>query len=212
LIIISTDKGLCGSLNTNILKGVLEWKRQHPNAVFIAVGKKAVMLCRLFGLKLLAQFTQLPEKVSTADILPITELIKQQYLDQSLQLVEVVYTDFINTLSQRVSFAQLLPIYKEDVSDQPNKPLPIINPNYVFEPNPKSLLNTLLPYFLENKLYQVMLEARASEHSARMVAMKNASENAGELVGELQLMFNKSRQASITNELLDITTSMLTLS
>jgi len=105
----------------------------------------------------------------------------------------------------------LLPIDQESVISPTSQPAPTINPNYAFEPDPKTLLNVLLPYFLENKLYQVMLEARASEHSARMVAMKNASENAGELVGELQLMFNKSRQASITNELLDITTSMLTL-
>lgn len=207
LIMITTDKGLCGSLNTNVFKLAISWKKAHPAGKIIAVGKKAVTLCRLAGWEVLAQFTNLPEIIQTKDILPITELISSKFLTKELQSVDIVYTDFINTLSQKPVETRILPISAEtdNESDFAAKG------EYSFEPSAKSLLSFLLPYFIENMVYQILLESRASEHSARMVAMKNASENAGELVEELKLIFNKSRQAAITNELLEITTATISL-
>lgn len=211
LVIVSTNKGLCGGMNTNLMKATLEWKKSHQNGKVIAVGKKAVTFSRLLGVEILAQFTDMPEKVSLVDILPIISLIKDKFLSSQFKSVDILYTDFINTLSQSVAITHLLPIFDPEVLKQTQENKVVVKSEYLFEPSAKKLLDQLLPYYLENSLYQIMLESRASEHSARMVAMKNASENADELTDELQLLFNKSRQASITNELLDITTATLTL-
>ncbi len=211
LLIISTDKGLCGGLNTNIFKTVLNWKKHHTHAKYVVIGKKAVMFARLAQIDILAEFTDLPENVTLESILPITELVKEEFLSKKAQRVDIVFTDFINTLSQKTSMTTLLPI-KEDASGNISDEEALRNVSYQFEPNAKTLLDELLPYYLENTLYHVFLEARASEQSARMVAMKNASENAHDLVQELQLVFNKSRQASITNELLDMTTATMSIS
>lgn len=211
LVIVSTDKGLCGSLNTNIFKQVMHWKSAHPTGKFIAVGKKAAMFARFSGIDLEAQFTEIPEKIVTNDIVGLTELIIQKFLDKSYKSVDIAYTDFINTLSQQATIAPLLPIEPSYEFRDDTMVVPEISPQYVFEPSATTLLEELLPYYLEHTVYQLFLEAKASEQSARMVAMKNASENANELVGELKLLFNKSRQAAITNELLEITTATLSL-
>lgn len=209
-IIVSTDKGLCGSLNTILFKAAFQWHRQHPEGEFIAIGRKAVAFSRIAGFTIYAQFTDLPEKISLRDILPISTLLMDRFLDKEFRSATVLYMDFINTLSQKLTASQLLPIQSHTYVDET-----MVNPEavgeYIFEPNPKHILDQLLPYYIENTLYQTMLEGRASEQSARMVAMKNASENATELVGELRLLFNKSRQATITSELLDITTAALTV-
>ena len=209
LLIISTNKGLCGGMNTNLMKATLEWKKNHHQGKVVAVGKKALGFSRLLGMEILAQFTDVPEKASLADILPIITLVKNKFLSWEFKSVEILYTDFINTLSQQTRTLRLLPIYEQTANSQ--IPTTTQTSEYIFEPSAKTILNQLLPYYLENTIYQIMLESRASEHSARMVAMKNASENADELTHELQLLFNKNRQAAITNELLDITTATLTL-
>ncbi len=211
-ILFSTDKGLCGSLNTNLFKALVGWLKDHPQGEVIAIGRKSVTFCRLFGIPLYAQFIDLPEKVSTKDILPISSLIMREFLDKKFHSVHVFYMDFVNTLTQRLRSIQLMPLAQEDTYEKPTMISPALSSEYTFEPNPEEILSALLPYYIENFLYQTLLEGRASEHSARMVAMKNASENAAELVKELRLIYNKSRQAAITNELLDITTATLTLS
>lgn len=215
LVIVSTDKGLCGGLNTNLLKRTLIWKKKHPEGHAIVIGKRGVNFTRLANLKVDAQFTDLPEIISQADIIPIIQLIKTKFLAQTYNSIDIVYTDFINTLSQQTEIVRLLPIAKNEAEFIPEQPKPVnpqVMPSYIFEPGPQQLLDYLLPYYLENTLYHIMLESKASEHSARMVAMKNASENAMDLVSELQLIFNKSRQAAITSELLDITTAVMSLS
>lgn len=211
LVLISTDKGLCGSLNPNLFKASLAWIKTHPTGQVIAVGKKAVAFCRVSGVELFAQFTQLPEKLSIQDILPIASLIMDRYLNKDFHSVSILYMDFINTLSQRVRTINILPIHSSLEYHDDSMVVPEVKSEYIFEPDPKEILGHLLPYYIENTLYQAFLEGRASEHSARMVAMKNASENARDLVGELRLVFNKSRQAAITTELLDITTASLTV-
>jgi len=210
-IIISTDKGLCGGLNLNLFKSTIEWQKKHKNGKLILVGKKAVAFAKMYGLNTHAQFTDLPDIVKTSEILPIASIISSQYLNESFKSVSIIYMDFISTLVQRVKTINLLPLPKNDEVNCSS--LVSVNTKskieYIFEPSPKAILDDLLNYYLENTIYQSFLEAKASEHSARMVAMKNASDNAGELMSELQLQFNKSRQTGITSELLDITTAVL---
>ena len=211
LIIFSTDRGLCGGLNTNLFKSAWQWEKQHPGAECIVLGKKAINFARRTGLTIAAQFTNLPEKASTGDILPIASLITERFLSQEYREISVIYMDFINTLTQKVRTVQLLPISESETQATEIVSQAAGFSEYTFEPPARAILDELLPYYIENTLYQTLLEAKASEHSARMVSMKNASDNAKDLVGELQLIFNKSRQASITNELLDITTATLTV-
>ena len=211
LVVISTDKGLAGSLNTNLLKATLEWFEQHPNGEMIAVGKKAVNFARLAGIPIYAQFTELNEAVTTVDILPISTLVMEKYLDLELKSVDILFTDFINTLSQKATRRQLLPLIQDIPFNDESMITAEISSEYTFEPDTKSLLEQLMPLYIEQTIFHLMLEARASEHSARMVAMKNASENAGDLVDELNLLFNKSRQATITTELLDMIGATMSL-
>ncbi|PIR59183.1 MAG: ATP synthase F1 subunit gamma [Candidatus Pacebacteria bacterium CG10_big_fil_rev_8_21_14_0_10_56_10] len=210
LVVIGTDKGLCGSLNAQLMKAAAQWHRQFPQGEVVAVGRKAVHFTRLLGAKLHAQFTDLPEQLRLSNIVPITTLVIDNFTQGKYRSVQLLYMDFINTLSQRVSQSQLLPL-GEQLPNFEQATMPQLAAEYMFEPDAAQVLSSILPYYVENTVYQAFLEARASEHSARMVTMKNASENAGELVDELQLMFNKSRQQSITNELLDITTSIMTV-
>lgn len=211
LVLFSTDRGLCGGLNTNLFKNSWAWSKSHKDVEVIVVGKKAVTFARRMGFTILAQFTDLPETLSLADILPISAVVTQGFLSQEFKSVYLIHMDFINTLSQKVKVTQLLPLSKDIAKLDEGVVKPQIYLEYTFEPNAQEILNELLPYYLENTLYQTLLEAKASEHSARMVAMKNASDNAKDLVGELKLLFNKLRQAAITNELLDITTATMTV-
>lgn len=210
-LVIATDRGLCGSLNQTLFKELTGWLKTHPNSELITVGKKAMLFCQFYGLPIFAQFNDLPDSISINDIQPIVTLITNEFIENRTREVELFYMDFVNTLIQKPFRTQLLPIGQvmtTDEIEQLGEPKKI---EYLFEPTPQVIFNNLLPYYVENTVYQAFLEAKASEHSARMVTMKNASENADELIDELKLIFNKQRQASITNELLDITTATLSL-
>lgn len=223
VVVIATDKGLCGSLNTHLLKQLIQLRTKYGTELqVIAVGKKAVLFSRIAGFAIAAQFTELPEKIAMKDILPISSFLMHQFLLQTFQTVDLVYMDFVNTLKQVPRQERLLPIAKTVVNtDAVNKwtdgdpdstaETMVGSVEYKFEPSAQAVLETLLPFYIENSVYHAFLEGKASEHSARMVAMKNASENASELVDELLLIFNKGRQQAITSELLDITTASLTL-
>lgn len=214
VMVVGTDKGLCGALNGNLLKMLASWKKNHPTGEVIAIGKKAVLAARSLGMTIHAQFTNLPEYITAVDVIPVTTLILNGFTNHQFKSVDILYTDFINTLSQKPKQAPLLPIsrsFKPDVVEKKIEEKMQIK-EYIFEPNPKKILDSLLPFFLENTIYHSFLEAKASEHSARMVAMKNASENAGELVEELKLVYNKTRQQGITTELLDIISATMALS
>ena len=207
-VVISTDKGLCGSLNPTLFKETIVWLKQHPEGKIVAVGKKAVAFARMMGIELYAQFIDLPDHVTVSDTISISTLIKERFLDKEFKSVSLIYMDFVSTLLQKVKVQQVLPLPK--ISEDNEALVDKLNEaEYIFEPNADTILSNLLPYYLENSVYQAFLEARASEHSARMVSMKNASENAGELMSDLRLVYNKSRQASITNELLDVVTALL---
>ena len=208
LICLSTDRGLSGSFNPTLFRKVLEWKSTHPKGTLLVVGRKAIAFTQFSNIQTYAQFSDLPDSIELADILPVTRIAMEGYLNHQFKMVSVLYMDFINTLSQKPKLLLLLPISPPDdafIAQHQN------TGEYLFEPSAKEILDELVPYYLENSVYQSFLESKASEHSARMVAMKSASESAGDLVDELQLIFNKSRQASITNELLEITTATLSL-
>lgn len=210
LIIIATDRGLCGSLNQNLFKITTHWLQQHKDGQVVVVGKKAVAFAKYLGLDVLATFVSLPDHITTGDLVPLSTLIVDRFTKQELRSVDLLFADFINTLSQQPKTIRLLPI--GELPTEPASLSKLDQPSeFLFEPSPKDILDELLPYYLENTIFQTFLEAKASEHSARMVAMKNASENAKDLVRELRLLYNKSRQESITNELLDITTATLSL-
>lgn len=209
-IVIGTDKGLCGSLNQNLFKLLIDWLDQNPKGEVVAIGKTIIRMASFWGVELKAQFSDLPDAVTTADIVGISRLVIDGYLNEEVKSVDLFFTDFINTLSQRPKRLTLLPLasYLEELETLAGSGP---EAQYVFEPSAALILDDLLPFYVENMIYQAFLESRASEHSARMVTMKNASENAVELVNDLKLVYNKERQASITNELLDITTASMAL-
>lgn len=209
-IILSSDKGLSGSLNPNLFKAMLEWYREQEDPSLILVGRKVAAFAQINNLAIHAQFTDLPDRIGFADTLPITNLIAEGFLAREFRTVSLIYMDFISTLVQKPRTVQLLPLPKTlTMMGEESLAKPAQAKEYTFEPSPKEILNELLPYYLENSVYQAFLEGKASEHSARMVSMKNASENASELKGELTLEYNKFRQASITSELLDLSTALL---
>lgn len=214
LVIVSTDRGLCGGLNTNLFKAALHFEEQHPHLTTIVIGQKAQDFANRMGWDIYATFTHLPEHINFQEAVPIAQMVREGFLGDDFSSVNILHMEFVNTLTQRAKATSLLPLKKQDLGlmeetkrDIDNVSLPLIQSDYAFEPSPRDILDWLLPYYIEIELYQLLLDARASEHSARMVAMQNASKNAGEVVDSLQLEYNKTRQAAITQELIEITTT-----
>lgn len=208
ILTISTDRGLTGSLNTNLFKFIWDFSYQK-DLDFFTVGRLAKEFAIKSNFALKAEFGDIGDQITYESTGPVAQHLIKEFVSGVYSKVWIAYMDFISTLTQKPRIIQLLPIQKEISETQAE--LPFSSKEYVFEPSPRSILDSLLPYFIELTIYQSLLEARASEHSARMVSMKNASDNAGELVGDLQLQYNRSRQAAITSELSDIVTAMLTL-
>ena len=210
LVIVSTDRGLCGSLNAQLFRASSQWLREYPDAQLVIIGKKARSFARMIGRTVYAEFAGMPDKIAYNDTIAISSLLTKGFLDKEFSSVHMLYMESVTTLTQKPVIFQLLPI----------NPLEITNPaelvesssEYLFEPSPKTVLDWLLPYYIENTVYFALLEAKASEHSARMISMKNASDNAKEIVNGLNLEYNQKRQAHITQELQEITTAQLTLS
>ncbi len=199
IVHITPDRGLCGGLNANLNRKtgnfILE---QNMPVTLITVGRKGRDYMRRYGREIRAEFTALSDRPSLLDTLPISRIIIDDYTSGVIDLVYVVYAQFISTMAQRPFMQQILPVEPAEV------PLGQ-NVDYIYEPGPGVVLGELLPRFVEMEVYHAILESIASEQSARMVAMRNATENANELIEELTLMYNKARQESITTELLDIT-------
>jgi len=208
IVLISTDRGLAGSLNANLFRATLQLLEQEPTVVLVTVGKKAREFAMKMGKTIVGEFAGLPDRLSLADVMPISQLLQEGFLKGEFSVVKTIHMQFISTLTQQPEINQLLPIATPTLERETKV---AAKKEYQFEPSPKEMLGFLLPFYAENGFYQTMLEAKASEHSARMVSMKNASDNAKEIVDSLKLEYNKSRQASITSELLDITTASLTV-
>ena len=198
LVHITPDRGLCGglisSLNRTIASYILEQK--VPISV-IAVGRKGLDFVRRCDTEVVAEFTHLGDRPSLMDTLPISQIVIEDYSKGTFDLVCLVYARFVSTMLQRPCVQRLLPV-------EPASIPAVQNVEYIYEPGPDAVLGNLLPRFVEMEVYHAILESIASEQSARMVAMKNATDNASELIDELTLLYNKARQEAITKELLDI--------
>lgn len=211
IILITSDKGLAGAYNGNIIRSTIRFMRSnnHENARLVTIGRKGRDFMVRFGRKVIAEFTDLPSRPTSLDISPITRIAIDGFLEGEFDEVYLAHTDFINTLTQEPTIRLLLPIRPGAVeskvlSEYLGQETTMATAEYLYEPNPNTLLDTILPRFTELQIYQAFLEARASEESARMVAMRNATENANELIGDLTLVYNKVRQDAITKEMLDI--------
>jgi F-type H+-transporting ATPase subunit gamma len=198
LVHITPDRGFCGglhsALNRNLASSILE---QKTPASLIVVGRKGLDFARRSRQDIRAEFTRLSDRPSLLDTLPISRIIIEDYTSGQFDQVFLSYAQFVSTTIQKPVIQQILPII-------PASPEPGITPDYIYEPDPKDVLSALLPRFVEMLVYHAVLEAIASEQSARVVAMRNSTDNANELIENLTLTYNKIRQESITTELLDI--------
>jgi len=209
VLVISTDKGLCGALNTNLLRETNQFNKLP--AAYVATGRKAVQYLARTKKDLLADF-QLKDAPSLVDTKPISKFLIDKFLAKEVDRVSVVYTRFINTLTLKPTIQTVLPIAAADLP-KPAAPDPDGDDTleFLYEPSAAEVLAGILPHYVHFQVYQMVLDARASEHSARMVAMKNATDNAKQLIKDLTLEYNKIRQASITTELLEISTAQMAL-
>ncbi len=198
IVHITPDRGLCGGLNTNINRLAANFiLEQTVPVTLITVGRKGLDFMRRHSCNILAEFTQLGDRPSLLDTLPISHIIIEDYSKGVIDLVYLAYAQFVSTMLQRPVLKQLLPVEPASIPQ-------VQNVDYIYEPGSDAVLDGLLPRFVEMQVYHAILESIASEQSARMVAMRNATDNAKELIEELTLLYNKVRQESITKELLDI--------
>jgi F-type H+-transporting ATPase subunit gamma len=212
VLIISTDKGLAGALNTNLLREAAHFESDKTS--FVVSGRKARQFLARTKRELLADF-ELKDAPSFVETKPIANFVTEKFLNREVDRVSVLYTHFINTINQQAVVQTLLPISDFNLAqgEQPETSTEAADPmvGYVFEPSAEAVLDVMLPYYIQYQVYQMILDARASEHSARMVAMKNATDNANQFIKDLTLEYNKMRQASITTELLEIATAQMAL-
>ena len=202
VIAVASDRGLAGSFNTNVLKETLRAVKEiGEGASFVTVGKKICdTLRRRYGERIIADFTGLGDKLLTfAETTPIAHIAISHYLENAFDRVVLVATHFESSLLQRAQVSQVLPIARADQLDSVET-----TPDYRFEPSKDIVLDAVLRRLVEIQIFQTLVESNASEHSARMVAMKNATDAAGDLIEDLQLTYNQERQAGITRELAEI--------
>jgi len=199
IVLITSDRGLAGPLNTNAVRFVSKEIIDHAGELEMAtVGRKGRDAMRRARVPIIAHFAGFGDRPSVDDILPLARLISDEYEACTYNQVDVVFTRFVSTLVQRADMVQLLPIkLNPETHGVPGS-------QFIFEPEPEEVLNELLPRYLGTRLYQAALESTASFFSSQMVAMKNATENADELIEDLTLSYNKARQANITRELIEI--------
>ena len=206
IVHITPDRGLCGGLNANINRRTTSYITEQTAAVsLICIGRKGVEFMHRRRRDIRAEFTGLGDQPSLLETLPISRIIIDDYTNGLIDAAYLSYTQFVSTMVQRPVLLPILPV----------EPAPIPraqNVDYIYEPGPQVVLAGLLPRFVEMQIYHAILESIASEQSARMVAMRNATDNAKELINELTLVYNKARQESITKELLDISGGVAALS
>ena len=202
IIVISSDRGLCGALNTNVFKTTLltmrEWQGKGASVNLCVMGSKSLAFFRRLGLPLLASVTGLGDKPHIKDLLGPVKVMLDAYREGKIDRLLLVNSEFVNTMTQKPTVTQLLPVVTED-SEQLQE-----HWDYIYEPGASEILDGVLMRYIESQVYRGSVESVACEMAARMVAMKAASDNAGNLIGELQLVYNKARQAAITKELAEI--------
>lgn len=201
-VIVATDRGLCGGLNNNMFRRLLgefrQWQEQGVEVTTVIIGRKAGQFFRRLKVNVSAATQDLGEKPRLNDLIGVMKVVLDEYREGDIDRLFVCYNQFINTMTQRARFDQLLPL-------PPAEDEPMLKYwDYLYEPDAESLLDDVLTRYVESLVYQAALENLASEHAARMVAMKSASDNANNLIDDLRLAYNKARQASITQEISEI--------
>lgn len=212
IVLITSDRGLAGAFNSNIIRVAERFAQRLGKPVsFVTMGRKGRDSLIRAGANVVAEFSDLPSEPTIATVSPVARLAIDEFLSGSVDQVFIAYTDFVNTLTQRpvvLSWLPLIPYHTEDqVMSEMIKNVPEVSAgksDYEYEPSAAGILEEIVPRFTELQLYQALLESQASEHSARMVAMRNASDNAAQLMADYTLIYNKVRQAAITAEILDI--------
>lgn len=212
IVLVTSDRGLCGAYNANIIRVARRFaERMDAPVKWVAVGKKGRDSLLRGGEEMVAEFSDLPSYPTPDELRPITRLVIDDFLNGTVDDVYIAYTDFINTLTQRPVVSPWLPLIPHEIEDtvaaEMVKDMPEVSTggmDYEYEPSPQAIIDDIVPRFTELMFFQAVLEARASEFSARMVAMRNASDNASQLTDDLTLEYNKARQTAITSEILDI--------
>ena len=218
VLVIASDKGLCGALNTNLFKKLLT-ADLPADSDYVTIGRKASQALSRLRKNLVADFP-IKDPAKFLDVRPVGKFLQEKFRGGGYSKVFVVFNNFINTVTVVPTVEQLLPVDKVTLGgkrsyEEAHHAAPTGTggdiPEYTFEPSAAAVFESILPQYVNNTLYQMLLEARASEHSSRMVAMKNATDNAKQMLKDLSLEYNKLRQAAITNELLEITTAKMAL-
>ena len=201
-IVVSTDRGLCGGLNVNLFKKVLadaaKWQSEDAEVDFAVVGSKATSFFNNMKANVTAQVSGLGDRPSITDLIGSVKVMLDAYDNGEIDKLFIVYNKFVNTMTQESTIDQLLPLPKSDDEEIKHRW------DYIYEPDAQAMLEQLLVRYVESQVYQGVVENLACEQAARMVAMKSATDNAGDLIDDLQLVYNKARQASITQELGEI--------
>ncbi|MGE3319348.1 MAG: F0F1 ATP synthase subunit gamma [Candidatus Berkiella sp.] len=206
IIVVSTDRGLCGGLNANNFRNLIvqlqDWNDQKKEVVQCAIGQKGEVFLRRIGANMVASAHHLGDTPSVSDVIGPVSVMLNAYNEGELDALYISYNRFVNTMSQKPVIEKLLPIVPDELldSDEPVQK----RGDYIYEPDAKELLDLLLTRYIESQVYHGVVENFACEQAARMLAMRSASDNAGELIDSLQLAYNKARQASITRELAEI--------
>ena len=202
VIVVSSDRGLCGALNYNLFRKVLQteksWLEKGMQSRYAVLGKKANAFFKVMQKKVDAAQTRLGESVEVEDLAGSLKVMLDLYLEEEIDLLYLGFNRFINTMTQTPTLQQLLPLRVDEQQDKQNKW------DYLYEPEPVDILDRLMHRYVESMLYQAVVENVSCEQAARMIAMKSATDNAGELIEELQLVYNKARQAVITQEISEI--------
>ena len=205
ILVISTDRGMCGGLNVNLFKTTLnqikDWKSQNATTELGLIGSKGISFFRSLGFNVKSQLSGLGDNPSLEELIGVANTMFDAYRNGEIDAIYIAYNKFINTMSQKPVVQQLVPLpeIEDDHLSERQQAW-----DYIYEPEPKVLLDSLLVRYLESQVYQAVVDNLASEQAARMVAMKAATDNAGNLINDLRLVYNKARQASITNELNEI--------
>jgi F-type H+-transporting ATPase subunit gamma len=201
-LIVSSDRGLAGGLNNNMFRKLLgeirKWQEQGVEVDVVTIGQKASVFFRRVKVGMLASVTHLGDTPRLEQLVGVIKAMTDAYTEGKVDKVFLAYNDFVNTMVQRATFDQLLPVPPAEAQVAHH------DWDYIYEPNEKTVLDHVLTRYIESVVYQAVLENLASEHAARMVAMKSASDNATKLIGTLQLVYNKARQAAITQEISEI--------
>lgn len=204
MIIVTTDRGLCGGLNANLLRDTLKtmrnWQHQGKEIKLCIIGRKGQAFFKRVGGNIIAYTDHLGDKPGIKDLIGVVKIMLDAYYNNEIDALHVVYNEFINTMTQKPTNKQLLPLPKDENDGSKLSH----HWDYIYEPDSKELLDELLERYIELQVYQAVVENIACEQAAKMIAMKSATDNAGSLIKEFQLAYNKARQAAITQELAEI--------